>query len=350
MIDNQGYTLEQIAALIGAEVKGDAACRVFSVNTIQDSVSGHITFLSNPKYRTYLTDTKASAVIMSAELAEDYDGNALVMSNPYLGFARVAQLLDTTPSLAQGIHPTAVIHESATVSESAHIGPNAVVAAQAVIGDNVELGAGSYVGHGSVLGEAAKIYPNVTITHGVQIGKRAIVHSGTTIGSDGFGFASDNGLWVKIPQLGGVVIGDDFECGANCTIDRGALNDTIIGNGVKLDNLCHLAHNVEIGEHSAMAAYAGVAGSSRVGDYCTAGGRATILGHIEIADRVHITAGSQVSKSLNKAGAYSSGAPLMENREWRKNMVRVRQLDEMAKKIKLLEKELKQLKGENEND
>jgi UDP-3-O-[3-hydroxymyristoyl] glucosamine N-acyltransferase len=341
-MSKHNFSLQDIASKIGATVKGDAACRVFAINTIQDAVEGEIAFLSNPKYQHYLKSTKASAVILSRELAEACPVNALIMDNPYLGFAKVAQMLDTTPQQKPGIDSTAVIDASANIHPSASIGPHVVIDKNVVIGSDVQIGAGCYIGADSKIGDKSRLFANVSIYHGVTIGSNAIIHSGTVIGADGFGFANEQGAWIKIPQLGGVVIGDDFECGANCTIDRGAIKDTVIGNGVKLDNLCHLAHNVSFGSHSAMAAYSGVAGSSKVGDYCTISGRVTILGHIELEDGVHVTAGSQVSKSLKK-GAYSSGTPLMENREWKRNVTRIRQLDEMSKKIKQLEKALAEL-------
>ncbi len=348
-MSDKGYTLKDIAQKIGATVKGDAACRVFAINTIQDSGDGDIAFLSNPKYQSFLQTTGASAIILSEELAEQCPVNALVMKNPYLGFAKVAQLLDTTPQQPSGIHPSAVIDPSATVSPNASIAANVTIDANVTVDSGVQIGPGCFIGERCRIGENSRLHANVSLYHGVTLGKRAIVHSGSVIGSDGFGFANESGNWVKIPQLGGVVIGDDFECGANCTIDRGAINDTLIGNDVKLDNLCHLAHNVEFGDHSAMAAYSGVAGSSKVGRYCTVSGRVTILGHIELADGVHITAGSQVSKSLEK-GAYSSGTPLMSNREWKRNVARLRQLDEMAKTVKQLEKELAKLKSESSDE
>ncbi|MEE4245551.1 MAG: UDP-3-O-(3-hydroxymyristoyl)glucosamine N-acyltransferase [Kangiellaceae bacterium] len=340
-----GYSLADIADIIGAKVNGDAACRVFAINTIQDAQAGEIAFLSNPKYQQHLDTTTASAVIVSPELVESCGINALVMENPYLGFAKVAQLLDTTPQMKPGVHSTAVIDPSVTIAENVAVGANTVIQAGRSIAEGVQIGANCSVGENSVIGVDSRLYSNVSIYHGVTIGARAIIHSGTVIGSDGFGFANERGQWVKIPQLGGVKIGDDFECGANCTIDRGAIQDTVIGDDVKLDNICHLAHNVKFGDHSTMAAYSGVAGSSTVGAFCTISGRVTILGHITLDDGVHVTAGSQVSKSLEK-GAYSSGSPLMPNREWKKSVARVRKLDELAKTVKRLEKEIQQLTNE----
>ncbi|WP_144391645.1 UDP-3-O-(3-hydroxymyristoyl)glucosamine N-acyltransferase [Pleionea sediminis] len=348
-MSDKGYTLEEIAQSIGATVSGNAACRVFAINTIQDASEGEIAFLSNPKYQSYLKSTKASAVILLQELADSCPVNALVMDNPYLGFAKVAQLLDTTPSQTPGIHPSAVIDSTADVDPTASVGANAVIESNVTIGRNVQIASGCVIGQDSSIGDDSRLFANVSLYHGVVIGKRAIIHGGTVIGSDGFGFANEAGVWIKIPQLGNVVIGDDFECGANCTIDRGAINDTIIGDGVKLDNMCHLAHNAEFGDHSAMAAYSGVAGSSKVGKYCTISGRVSVLGHIELADGVHVTAGSQVSKSLEK-GAYSSGTPLMPNREWKRNVTRLRQLDEIARTMKRLEKRLAELESEKDDE
>ncbi len=345
----KGLTLQEVAQHIDAEVKGDAACRVFAINTILDAKNGEIAFLSNPKYHHFLKATSASAIILSPETAEHCPCNAIVTSNPYLGFARIAQLLDSTPNVADKVDSKAFIHPEATVDPSVCLGANVVIESGVVIEAGVQIGANSVIGKNSKVGECSKIYPNVTVYHAVQIGKRAIIHSGSVIGSDGFGFANDKGQWVKIPQVGGVLIGDDFECGANCTIDRGAILDTIIGDDVKLDNLCHIAHNVNFGSHSAMAAYSGVAGSTKVGEYCTFSGRVSVIGHLEIESGSHVTVGTVVTKSLEK-GAYSSGSPMMSNKEWKRNTLRFRQLDDMAKTIKRLEKEITQLRSENTND
>ncbi len=351
------YNLQQLADHIHAEVLGDNSLTIASINTLNDARAGEITFLSNPKYKTDLLTTQATAVILSADVAEQCPVAALVVDNPYLGFARIAQLLDTTPIEPQHIHPKACIHSDAKVASGVSIGACAVIESNAVIEQGASIGAGCYVGRGSIIGENTRLFPNVTLYHDVQIGRNGIVHSGTVIGSDGFGFANDKGEWVKIPQIGKVIIGDNFECGANCTIDRGAIHDTVIGDGVKFDNLCHVAHNVKMGSRTAMAAYSGVAGSSNVGNNCTLAGRSTILGHIDIVDDVHITAGSQASKSITQPGIYSASIPLMQNKEWRKNMVRLKQLDKMARQVdnmtrqvKEFDKTLQEITGDNKDE
>lgn len=343
------YSLGEIAAFLNAEVRGDCELRISGLNTLQDASSSELAFLANEKYVSQLAGSSAAAVIISpVHLPEEtpangsatsYSGTYLVLDNPYLGYARISSWFEKAPLPAPGIHASAVIHSSARVGADVSIGPNVVVEANAVVADNCTLGPGSYLGARSHLGEGSLISANVSIYHDVTIGCRARVHSGTVIGADGFGFApTSSGSWHKIHQIGGVVIGDDVEVGACSTIDRGALGDTRIGNGVIIDNHVQIAHNVVIGDNSAMAAYCGISGSSTVGRNCTLAGDACLVGHISLCDNVHVTARTLVTKSITKPGSYSSSMPLMETREWRKNAVRISQLDSIARRLKELEK------------
>jgi len=333
-----GYSLRDIAEALGAQVHGDENCRIDQVATLADARPGSISFLANRRYRPQLLSTRASAVILEAEFLSACPVAALTMPNPYLGYARVAALLAPEHPAPAGVHPTAYVSDTASVDASACIGPQAVVEDHARVGARSFVGPGCVVDRGVTIGDDCVVIANVTICHGVRIGDRALVHPGVVIGADGFGIANDSGVWVKVPQLGAVVIADDVEIGANTTIDRGALADTIIEEGVKLDNLIQVGHNVRIGAHTAIAAGVAIGGSATIGKRCTIGGAAAIAGHLEIADDVHLTATSAVSNSISEPGLYSSGMPVQDNRSWRKNIVRLRQLDEMAKRLKKLEK------------
>ncbi len=341
--------LGEIADLIGAECHGDKTVTVSSVADIQSACSGQLSFITNAEYLKHLTLTQASAVISSSELiaemqSEEININLLLMENPYLGYARATQLFDTTPKQQSGIHPTAVVAEDTKVDSTASIGALVFIDSGCVIGKNVMIGASCSIGKNVELDADIRLFAGVNIYHGVKIGKRAVIHSGCVIGSDGFGFANDAGKWVKIPQLGTVIIGDDFEAGANTTIDRGALNNTIIGNNVILDNLVHVAHNVEIGEGSAMAATTGIAGSTTIGKGCTFAGRTSVIGHLEICDNTHLTASTLLTRSITEPGVYSSGDVAQPNRQWKRQTVRHRKLDDLFKKVYSLEKQLKELK------
>lgn len=341
------YSLTTLAEQLGAQLHGDGAAMISAVATLEDASTGHISFLANSKYRKFLQQSTASAVLIKEEDLEFCSVNALVVKDPYVAFAKVAQLLDTTPAAASGVHATALIDPSAIVAASAQIGPHVVISKNAVIGDNVQIGAGCFIGEGTVVSASCKIWPNVTLYHGVRIGERCIVHSGTVIGADGFGFANERGQWLKIPQVGGVVIGDDCEIGANTTIDRGAIADTTIGYNVIIDNQVQIAHNVQIGDHTAIAGCSVVAGSTKIGRYCIIGGACAITGHIEICDGVQLTGMSMVTKGISEKGIYSSGVPASPNLEWRKNNARYRQLDQMHQRLKDVEKQLAQLKAQD---
>ncbi|MGO1692531.1 MAG: UDP-3-O-(3-hydroxymyristoyl)glucosamine N-acyltransferase [Marinobacter sp.] len=334
----QSYRLGEIAEALGAELRGDPETRVSGLATLQAAGPDQLSFLANPAYAKHLADTRAAAVILSPAAAGDNPTNVLLLNNPYLGYARLSHWFDPVPVAPPGIHPAAVVDPSATIAINAYIGPTAVIEAGAVIGDRVAIGAGSVIGARTTIGAGSIIRPRVTLAHDVVVGQRCHILSGAVIGSDGFGFANENGQWHRIAQLGRVVLGDDVEVGANTTIDRGALDDTVIGNGVKLDNLIQIAHNVRIGDHSAMAAMVGISGSTKIGSHCVFGGASGVAGHLEIANQVHLTGMTLVTGDIREPGVYSSGTSADTNRRWRKNAVRFRQLDTLARRVKELEK------------
>ncbi|WP_309045626.1 UDP-3-O-(3-hydroxymyristoyl)glucosamine N-acyltransferase [Marinobacter sediminicola] len=334
----KSYRLGEIAEAVGAELRGDPEIQVFGIATLQAAGPNQLSFLANPAYAKHLADTQAAAVILSPAAADDCPTNVLVLDNPYLGYARLSHWFDPAPIARPGIHPAAVVDPSAAVAASASIGANAVVEAGVVIGEAVVVGAGSVIGARTNIGAGSIIRPRVTLAHDVVIGKRCHILSGAVIGSDGFGFANEKGQWHRIAQLGRVVLGDDVEVGANTTIDRGALDDTVIGNGVKLDNLIQIAHNVRIGDHCAMASMVGIAGSTKIGSHCVFGGAAGVAGHLEITSQVHLTGMTMVTGDIPEPGVYSSGTSADTNRQWRKNAVRFRQLDTLARRVKELEK------------
>jgi UDP-3-O-[3-hydroxymyristoyl] glucosamine N-acyltransferase len=328
--------LAEIVARFGGDLAGDGDILISGIAPLDTAQSGQISFLSNSKYRQKLPLTAAAAVILAPELAKDCPTAAIVTPQPYLYFARVAQWLNPLPEVVAGIHPSAVVE--CTVPASASIGPHVWIGAGAKIGANAVIGAQCSIGADAEVGEGSRLYPQVSVYANCRIGNRAIVHSGAVIGSDGFGFARErDGSWVKIPQTGRVLIGDDVEIGANTTIDRGALEDTVIEDGVKLDNQIQVAHNVHIGAHSALAGCVGIAGSARIGRRCTIGGGAIILGHLNIADDVNVSSGTLVAKSITRAGNYTGTVPFMSHDDWLKNFSRLRHLDAMADKIRALE-------------
>jgi len=315
-------SLAFLAERTGAELHGDGDTKIQRVATLKAAVEGEIAFLANPRYRGDVPSSLASALILGKR---DFALDArprLLHDNPYACFARVAQLLDPHPAQPTGIHPTA------HVARTARLGKGVSIGAHAVVGDDAEIGAGSI------------LYPHAAVLARVRIGSRAVIHAQAAIGNDGFGFANEAGNWIKIPQTGTVLIGDDVEIGAGTTIDRGALGDTVIGNGVKLDNQIQVGHNVNIGAHTAMAGCVGIAGSATIGQYCTVGGGAVILGHLTIADRVNISAGALVTKSITQAGTYGGAWPLAPQREWLRSAAHVRQLDAMAARLAELEARL----------
>ena len=334
------HSLEELATYVGGKVIGDKACEIDSVASLTSARSGQICFYTGRKHKQALLQTSASAVILTTADTDDSPIDCIVVDNPHLAFARIASLLHVSSDTSPGIHKTACIEDSALIDPSVSIGAHCVIGSAVQIAANVQIGSGCVLGDGCVIGQNSHLYANVTIYNDVTIGQNAIIHSGAVVGSDGFGMANDNGSWVKVPQLGTVIIGNDVEIGANTTIDRGALDDTVIGNGVKLDNQIQIAHNVQIGDHTAIAGCVGIAGSTSIGRYCTIAGGVVVLGQLEITDNVHITATSTVTSSIGRSGAYSSGTPLMENARWHRSYVRFGQLDDMAKRLKQIEKQM----------
>lgn len=334
------FTLGELARETDCRVIGDPEHVITRVATLQNAEAGSVAFLSNPAYRAFLRSTGATAVIVSETDAKDCPVAALVSENPYLTYARVAALLNPPRPVEPGIHPTAVVAESAAVASSAWVGPQCVVEPGAQIGADSYIGPGCVIGRNAVVGSGSRLVARATVCEISVIGQNTIIHPGAIVGSDGFGIANDEGEWVKVPQIGRVLIGDNVEVGANTTIDRGSVEDTVIEEGVKLDNQIQIAHNVRIGAHTAIAGCVGIAGSAKIGKHCAIGGGVGIVGHISIVDHVQITGMSFVTKSIKKPGVYSSGTPLQSNDDWRRNFARLRSLDEMARRLHALEKKL----------
>lgn len=333
-----GYTLAELAARCGGEIRGNDGVRVHAVATIQNAAPGSIVFLANPHYKRFLATARASAVILAPADADACILPMLVTPNPYLLYAKIATLL--TPPMVQqhGVHAAAHVSTGAKIAADAWVGPGAVVEAGAVIGAAAQIGPNCIVMEGAEVGSDSRLVASVTLCKRVIIGRRTLVHPGVVIGADGFGMARDGAVWVKVPQLGSVRVGDDVEIGANTTIDRGALEDTVIEDGVKLDNQIQIGHNTRIGAHTAIAGCTGIAGSVVVGQRCMIAGGAAIAGHIEVCDDVTITAYTLVSHSIVKPGVYSGSLPMDEAAQWRKNSVRFRQLDKLARRVADLEK------------
>jgi UDP-3-O-[3-hydroxymyristoyl] glucosamine N-acyltransferase len=332
------YTLGELAGLLDVQLHGDPSIPITGLATLKSATAGQLSFLSNPRYATQLASCRASAVIIDPEFASACPSAQLLSASPYVTYARASQLFAPARPVLPGIHSTACVDESAQIGAQVSIGANAVIEADVVIGAGSVIGAGTYVGARSRIGRDCMLYPNVTVYHDVSIGDSVVLHSSVVIGADGFGFAFDGRRSVKIAQLGGVQIGNDVEIGAGSTVDRGALDDTIIEQGVKIDNQVQIAHNCIVGEHTIICGCSAIAGSTSIGRYCTIGGGVGIIGHLRIADKVMISAMSLVSQSIGESGIYSSGTGLLESKEWKRNIVRFRQLDDMAKRLRELEK------------
>ena len=338
------YTLLEISKHVEGELLGDPDYVVSSLGSLHKAKPEQLSFISNPKYANQLSSSEAGAVLIRDLKDASKVRNAILVRNPYLAFAKVSQLFVSDPQgWSANIHPSAQIHPTATMGHGVVLGPNVVIGANTAISDNVMIGAGTVLDEDIVIGEKTRIAANVSLYSGVVLGARCIVHSGAVIGSDGFGFAPDQGAWRKIHQLGSVIIGDDVEVGANTTIDRGAIDNTIIGNGVKIDNLVQIAHNVVIGDNSAIAGCVGIAGSSIIGKSCTLGGGVGLAGHLSITDNVHVTAMSLVTRSIHEAGSYSSGTALDSTPKWRRSAARLRRIENMAAQITKLEKQVSTL-------
>ncbi len=330
--------LGQLAEFLGATVSGDPEKIITGLATLQEAGPDQLSFLANPQYRKFLPDSHAGAVLLKAADTEGFQGDALIVPDPYLAYARISHLFDPKPRASTGVHPTAVIAADAQVDAAASVGPFAVVESGARIAAGVTIGAHCFIGARCEIGEGGWLAPRVTLYHDVRIGKRVVIQSGAVLGGEGFGFANEKGVWQKIAQIGGVSIGDDCEIGVNTAIDRGALADTVIGNGVKLDNQIQIAHNVQIGDNTAMAACVGISGSSKIGKNCMLAGGVGLVGHIEICDGVFITGMTMVTHSITEPGAYSSGTAMQPAAEWRKSAARLRHLDDMARRLKQVEK------------
>ncbi len=319
-------TLGDIAARLGGRVAGDPRTSIRQVGSLEHAGAGQITFLSSAKHKAKLAGTNAAAVILSGEHESLTQLPRIVCDNPYAYFARVSQLFNPLTTQTG-------IHDSAVISKSARLGKGVSVGAGCVIGENV------------TIGDESCLYPRVVVYAGCSIGRRAVVHAGAVIGADGFGIAQEGGKWLKIPQIGAVRIGDDVEIGANTAIDRGALDDTLIEDGVKLDNHIQIGHNVRVGAHTAMAGCVAVAGSADIGRHCTIGAASLILGHLKLADHVHVSAGTVISRSIHEPGTYTGMFPFDENSSWAKNTALVRHLAELADRVKALEKKQEKKNG-----
>jgi UDP-3-O-[3-hydroxymyristoyl] glucosamine N-acyltransferase len=335
------FALAELAQRFALELRGDGSRLISGVGTLAAATPAQLSFLANPRYRGELRASRAGAVVVRAADAAECPGPALVATDPYVAFAKIAALFDPTPAGAPGIHPTAVVAADAAIDRSASIGPHCVIDAGAAIEAGATLGPHCVVGPGCRIGEQSRLVARVTLVTRVSLGRRVLIHPGAVIGADGFGLAFDVDHWIKVPQLGGVRIGDDCEIGANTTIDRGALGDTVLEEDVRLDNQIQIAHNVRIGAHTAMAGCSAVAGSATIGRYCLIGGSAGILGHLNVADRVTATAMTLVTHSIAAPGEYSSGTPFQSNREWRRNAARFKHLDELTRRVQALEKDRK---------
>ncbi|MES2015431.1 MAG: UDP-3-O-(3-hydroxymyristoyl)glucosamine N-acyltransferase [Pseudomonadota bacterium] len=344
-----GTRLGELVERLGGQLAGDPNIEVSGIAPLSDAGVSHISFLSNSKLRAQAAQSGAAALILSAAddefVSTTYQGARIVTKNPYAYFARAAQYFASLDAVVApaGIDPSASVAAGARVAASAHVGPQVTIEAGAEVGEGAVIGAGCFIGRDAVIGAGTELFANVTFHARCRIGARGIIHSGAVIGTDGFGFANEGGVYIKIPQTGRVMIGDDVDIGANTTIDRGALADTIIEDGVKLDNQIQIGHNCVIGAHTAMAGCVGVAGSAKIGKYCTFGGAAMVLGHLTIADHVHISSGSMVSRSILEAGQYTGFYPLAKNAEWEKSAAIVRNLATMRDKIRALEKTIKTL-------
>ncbi|MEE9452090.1 MAG: UDP-3-O-(3-hydroxymyristoyl)glucosamine N-acyltransferase [Gammaproteobacteria bacterium] len=341
-------SLGQIADLVSADIRGSSECLIAGVATLATAQAGQISFLHNPKYAKYLQQTRASAVILAGEYADKCPVTHLIVADPYHAYAKVAGLFETEDALVSGLHDTVVVGQNCNINDNVSIDAHCRIGDNVIIEANVVVGAGCVIANNCHIAANTRLWPNVTLYKDVKLGQRCRIHSGVVLGGDGFGLAKHEGAWLKVPQLGGVVIGDDVDIGANTTIDCGALEDTRIGNGVKLDNLVQIGHNVIIGDHTAIAGCVGISGSVTIGEHCIIGGGACIAGHLEIVDNVTITGTGSVSRSLKQPGVYSSGTSVRPNHKWRKNAARFHHLDVTVRRLRDLEKAFGQYKQEKE--
>lgn len=338
------YSIAQIAKHLGARVIGGENQTISAINALADAQPGEISFLSDKRLQEELKNTRASAVLLNEAAAKHCPTTAIIVDNPYAAYARIATLLYPQRMHSPGIHPSAIVDDGALIDTTAWVGPGTVIEADVVIGANAQVGPNCVIGENVHIGKQTTLVAGVTINHDCKLGERNLLHPGVVIGSDGFGQANDHGKWLKIPQLGRVMMGDDVEIGANTAIDRGAIKDTVIEDGVRIDNLVQIAHNVHIGAHSVIAGQTGISGSTRIGKNCMFGGTVALAGHLTITDHVVLAGRSEVRQSIEEPGMYGSGTPLEPMKKWLKSAARFKQLDEMSKRLSALEKELALLK------
>lgn len=334
-------TLGELAARFDCELVGDADVVVENVAGLHNADPRSLSFLTNPRFKEQLSVTRAAAVIVRAEDADDAPSAVLISENPYAHYALMAAAIHPAPGYEPGVHPSAAVSDSAEIADSAHIAANVTIGERARIGANAYIGPGSFVGPDCIVGDDGRLIANVTFVRDVKTGLRCIFHPGTVIGADGFGNAMTPQGWVKVPQLGGVRIGNDVEIGANTTVDCGAIDDTVIEDGVRIDNLCMIAHNAHIGAHTAMAGASGISGSTRVGKRCMFGGQSGAVGHITICDDVVVSGRAMISKSITKPGVYANNFPAEDTRTWNRRVALFRRLDQIIARIKKLEKSSK---------
>ena len=330
--------LGELAAQFDCELVGDAGITIDNVAGLKNAGPRSLSFLSNPAFRKQLAATQAAAVVLRAEDVEASPAAALVSENPYADYARMAAVIHPPPTYAPGIDASAVVSPSATVSPTAHIAANASIGERTTIGENVYVGPGTVVGPDCTVGDDCRLIANVTLVRDVQLGRRGILHPGVVIGADGFGNAMTESGWIKVPQIGGVRIGDDVEIGANTTVDCGAIEDTVIEDGVRIDNLCMIAHNVHIGAHTAMAAMTGISGSTTIGKRCLFAGQSGAVGHITICDDVVVSGKAVISKDITEPGVYAASFTAEPAREWSRKVARFRRLDQLVQRVRNLEK------------
>jgi len=335
------YTLREIADEIDVELHGDPECRITNVATLQNAGENDLSFLANRRYYKFLNSTNASAVILAEKDRNECPTSYLIAADPYLCFVKAVRFLNPDKKFSPGVSDSAVVGIDTTISPSSFIGSNVVIGDNVIVGDSVYVGPGCVIGDRVVVGDSTRLTANVTLCSSVKLGQRVLLHPGVVIGSDGFGIARDEDRWLKAPQLGSVVIFDDVEIGANTTVDRGAIEDTVIEAGAKIDNQVQIGHNARIGEHTAVAGCVAIAGSVTIGKRCAIGGLSALAGHIEIADDVTVTGMSGVSNSIKNAGVYSSAPIITDNMTWRKNVVRFNKLDDFVRRMLKLEAELK---------
>ena len=330
--------LQEIARRVNGYCPGEGGVEITGLATLANAEPHQLSFFVNSRLRDCLQSTRAGGVILREDDVRTYSGPVVICEDPYLAYAQVAGLFDQTPVPQPGCHSSAVIAPNAVVDATAHVGPNVVVEAGACLEAGVTVGPGCVIGENVLIGQSSRLYANVTIYHGVKIGRRCVIQGGAVLGGDGFGNAKDKGQWIRIPQLGALTIGDDVQIGANTAIDRGSIEDTRVGNGVVIDNLVQIAHNCQIGEHTAIAGCVGIAGSVVIGRRCTLAGAARVADNVSIADDVHLTVSTMVTASIYRPGSYSSGMPLMASRDWWRNVARFRRLDDVVRRLRRLEK------------